>query len=94
MRLVELKDKWVKRLHGLQNVKVPRSIAPYFEDIPTIVSHHLMATSSKAVTAQTIAIATQPSGHNKQLQKEDLALQDKNWLHALWGHSNSIYTQY
>ena len=32
----ELKEKWVNWLCGLQNVKVPRSIAPYLKDITTI----------------------------------------------------------
>ena len=63
----ELKETWVKWLHGLQNVKIPRSIAPYLEDITTIVLHHLMDASSKAVTAQTIAIVTQPSGITQAL---------------------------
>ena len=48
----ELKKKWVKWLYGLQNVKVPRFIAPNLEDITTIVLHHLMDTSSKVVTAR------------------------------------------
>ena len=63
----ELKEKWVKWLHGLQNVKVPRSIAPYLEGITTIVQHHMMDASSKAVSAQTIAIVMQPSGMTQAL---------------------------
>ena len=63
----ELKEKWVKWLHGLQNVKVPMSIAPYLEDITTIVLHHMMDASSKAVSAQTIAIVMQPSGVTQAL---------------------------
>ena len=51
----ELKEKWIKWLSCLQ-VEVPRSIAPYLEDITLIVLHHLMDGSSKAVSAQTIAI--------------------------------------
>jgi len=63
----ELKEKWVKWLHGLQNVKILRSIAPYLEDIATIVLHHMMVASSKAVLAQTIAIVMQPSGMTQAL---------------------------
>ena len=48
----ELKEKWVKWLHRLHNVKVQRSVAPYLEDITTIVLHHMMDASSKAVSAQ------------------------------------------
>ena len=65
--ITELKEKWVKWLHGLQNVKVPRSIAPYLEGITTIVQHHMMDASSKAVSAQTIAIVMHPSGMTQAL---------------------------
>ena len=38
-----------------------RSIAPYLEDIITIVLHPMMNASSKTLSAQTIAIVMQPS---------------------------------
>ena len=59
---IELKEKWVKWQHGLQNIKVPRSIALYLGDITTIVLHHMMDAIFKAASAQKIAIAMKPSG--------------------------------
>ena len=63
----ELKEKWVKWLHDLQNIKVSRSVPPYFEDRTTIVLHHMMDAGSKAVSVQTIAIVMQPSGMTQAL---------------------------
>jgi len=50
-------------MHGLQNVKVPRSIGPYLGDSAL----SMMDASSKAVSAQTIAIVTQPNGMTQAL---------------------------
>ena len=63
----ELKEKWIKWLSSLKKVEVPRSIAPYLENITLIVLHHFMDASSKAVSAQTIAIVRQPSGTSQGL---------------------------
>jgi len=45
-----------------ETVKVPRSIAPYFEDIIQVSLHHFMDASDKAVSAQTVVVVAQPSG--------------------------------
>ena len=63
----ELKEKWVKWLHRLQSVKIPRLVAPYLQDVAKIILHHMMDASSKAVSAQTIAIVMQPSGMTQAL---------------------------
>ena len=46
----------------MQTVKVPRSIAPYLEDVIQVSLHHFMDASDKAVSAQTVAVVTQSSG--------------------------------
>ena len=57
-----LKKKWNKWVRNLTTVKVPRSIAPYFEDIIQVSLHHFMDASDKAVSAQTVVVVAQPSG--------------------------------
>ena len=58
----ELSRKWNKWVKSLQTVKVPRSIAPYLEDVIQVSLHHFMDASDKAVSAQTVAVVTQSSG--------------------------------
>ena len=54
----ELSKKWNKWVKSLQTVKVPRSIAPYLEDVIQVSLHHFMDASDKAVSAQTVAVVT------------------------------------
>ena len=58
----ELSRKWNKWVKSLQMVKVPRSIAPYLEDVIQVSLHHFMDASDKAVSAQTVAVVAQSSG--------------------------------
>ena len=58
----ELSRKWNKWVKSLQTVKVPRSIAPYLEDVIQVSLNHFMDASDKAVSAQTVAVVTQSSG--------------------------------
>ena len=59
--------KWKKWIYGLKTVEVPRSIAPYLEDVTAVILHHLMDASKKAVSAETIVIVVQPSGYTQGL---------------------------
>ena len=63
----ELQVKWKKWIYGLKTVEVPRSIAPYLEDVTAVILHHLMDASKKAVSAEIIAIVVQPSGKTQGL---------------------------
>ena len=63
----ELQVKWKKWIYVLKAVEVPRSIAPYMEDVTAVILHHLMDASKKAVSAETIAIVVQPSGKTQGL---------------------------
>eukprot|EP00795_Rhopilema_esculentum_P012567 gene12567-3266_t len=54
-----------------KRVEVQRSIAPYLEDITLIALHYLMDASSKAVSAQTIAIVMQPSGIEDNFEESE-----------------------
>ena len=48
-------------------VEVPRTIAPYLEEVTALDLHHMMDASGKAVSAQTVAVVMQPSGITKGL---------------------------
>ena len=66
--------KWKKWIYGLKTVEVPRSIAPYLEDVTAVILHHLMDASKKAVSAETIAIVVQPSGKTQGLLSSKVRL--------------------
>ena len=51
-----LKNNWNKWVRNLNTFKVPRSIAPYFEDIIQVYLHHFMDASDKTVSAQTVVV--------------------------------------
>jgi len=89
----ELKEKWVKWLHGLQNVKILRSIAPYLEDITTIALHHMMDASSKAFSSQTIAIVMEPSGMIQALLTSKSRITKRGLFTRLNRDSKSIMFQ-
>ena len=63
----EVKEKWNRWLKGLRSVEVPRTIVPYLEDVTQIVLHHFMDASSRAISAQTVGIVTQPTGVTQEL---------------------------
>jgi len=63
----ELKTKWIKWVCSLKAVEVPRTIAPYLEDVTAVDLHHMMDASGKAVSAQTVAVVMQPTGITKGL---------------------------
>ena len=63
----ELTSKWIKWVCSLKTVEVPRSIAPYLEEVTALDLHHMMDASGKAVSAQTVAVVLQPTGITKGL---------------------------
>ena len=63
----ELKSNWIKWVCSLKTVEVPRTIAPYLEEVTAVDLHHTMDASGKAVSAQTVAVVIQPTGITKGL---------------------------
>ena len=63
----EVREKWNRWLKGLKSVQVPRTIAPYLEDVTQVALHHIMDASIKAVFARTVPIVTQPCGVRQAL---------------------------
>ena len=55
------------KIYGLKTIEVPRSIAPYLENVTAVILHHLFDASKKAVSAETITIVVQPSGRTQGL---------------------------
>ena len=52
---------------NLKIVEVPRTIAPYLEEVTALDLHHMMDASGKAVSAQTVAVVMQPNGTTRRL---------------------------
>eukprot|EP00794_Sanderia_malayensis_P010671 gene10671-11804_t len=63
----EIRNKFINWLKSLRTIEVPRTVAPYLEDISLIVLHHFMDASNKGVAGQTVAIVAQPSGSTQLL---------------------------
>ena len=61
----ELKTKWIKYVCNLKIVEVPKTIAPYLEEVTALDLHHMMDASGNAVSAQTMAAMIQPKWNNK-----------------------------
>ena len=57
----ELKSKWIKWVCNLKVVEIPRTIAPYLEEVTILDLHHMMDASGKAVSAQSVAVVMHPS---------------------------------